>query len=347
METPLGRVALSYGGEEHDVADLVLVGLLTGEWQALESLVARGLSLRSAHPERPEADELDRVLADFRYERRLLAAADLHAWLTERSLSLSDVEGVLERRWLRARFAAVSCPPADASRVAEVMWADATCAGTLVRCADWLRAWHAGCELVGDAEVRASIGEGARVETLVEFARGDAASGLSTLEADGLRRRATRLVALNAGYERFRSEAVSPEAVEARLDERKLEWTVVTGNELSFELEGAARETRMYVVHDGRTLAQVAETLGLEPSRRELELGSAPAGVSAELLGARAGDLVGPWRENDRWRVLELDSRVEPGEAAGAHLRERAREELLNELIERVSAGKAGMVEAL
>jgi hypothetical protein len=46
METLLALAALSFGDERHDVADLVLVGLLTGEWQALEDLVARVLAWR-------------------------------------------------------------------------------------------------------------------------------------------------------------------------------------------------------------------------------------------------------------------------------------------------------------
>jgi hypothetical protein len=117
---------------------------------------------------------------------------------------------------------------------------------------------------------------------------------------------------------------------------------MVTGSELSFELEGAARETRLRVVHDGGTLAQVAGTLGLEPVHRELELGAAPAELSSELLAAGKGDLIGPWSEQQRWRVLEIDRRVEPESSADGRV--RAREQLLSELLERLGAGKAGVI---
>src|SRR4051794_11650856 len=99
MQSALAQDALSFGGERHDLADLVLVGLLTGAWPALEADVARGVALEAEH-EVPRV-ELEGALAAFRYERRLLAAADLRAWLDDRSLRLADLEGVLRRRVLR------------------------------------------------------------------------------------------------------------------------------------------------------------------------------------------------------------------------------------------------------
>jgi hypothetical protein len=77
METLLALAALSSGDERHDVADLVLAGLLTGEWQALEVLVARGLGLEADRAGQVDAGEVERALTAFRYERRLIAAADL------------------------------------------------------------------------------------------------------------------------------------------------------------------------------------------------------------------------------------------------------------------------------
>jgi hypothetical protein len=86
---------------------------------------------------------------------------------------------------------------------------------------------------------------------------------------------------------------------------------------------------------------------GIEPGRRELELGSAPAELRAELLIAQQGDLVGPWCEGGSWRVLQLSGRSESDEAWAGQARARAREELLGELIERGSAGKAGILALL
>jgi hypothetical protein len=337
----LTHPALRFGDERHDVADLVLVGLFTGEWQRHEQLVRRGLALEHRRPERPRAEEREQALAAFRYERRLIAAAELEAWLAERALGLADVDGVLCRAWLREQFPEGDGEPAAAACLAAVMRAETLCAGTLARCADVLRAWHAGSR--SDAVPAA---DPARVDDIATAALG-AAAGLAALGAAEVRRRVVRLAALEAGYARFCAAAVSSGAIDARVAERRLEWTVVTGSELSFEHEGAARETRLRVLHDGEALAQVAGMLGVEPVWRAVELGGAPAGLGAELLAAREGDLVGPWSESARWRVLEIDGHFHPEDAPGDGARARARAELLSELVERLAAGKGGILAAL
>lgn len=326
----------------HDVADLVLVGLLTGEWQALEDRTRRGIGLEVRRSERPGAEGLANALAEFRYERRLIAATELEAWLAARSMRLGEVEAVLCRRWLCARFAGERSEPVAPERAAEVMRAHALCDDTLSRCAETLRAWLAA----GLSDVRPEMDPG-RVEEVVAAALASVPSQLAGLGRRELQRRTARLVALEGSHARFRKVAISSEAIDARVAERRLEWTVVTGIELSFEREGAALETRLRVLHDSEALAHVAGTLGMAPVRRAVELGDAPPGLGAALLAAREGDLVGPWSEQQRWRVLEIDGHFRAEEAPDDTLRERARNELLSELVERLAAGKGEILAAL
>jgi hypothetical protein len=341
MQTLLAEPALTFAGEHHDIADLVLVGLLTGRWQELERLVAAGVALDAEHPAQVASDDLKGALTRFRYERQLIAAAELEAWLAERSLRLDELQGVLRRELLRERFAATT----TTANCDAVMRAEAICTGALAAYAGELRAWHAASAAAVDRGVAGTraAADAQRVDATVTAALADAASGLPALGSDELGRRVARLAALAATYERVRDEGVSEAAIDARVAAHRLDWTLVTGRELSFALEGAARETRLRVEHDGETLQQVAGVLGVEPVRRELELGSAPKQLGSELLAAREGSLVGPWHEDGRWRVLELDGRFEPD----GHGRARARDELLGELVERYAAGKAGRLAAL
>jgi len=352
VETVLGQAAFRFRDESRDVAELVLVGLLTGAWQELEGRVARGLGLEAERAGQVPIGELERALAEFRYERGLIAATEMQRWLAEHRFGVADLEGVLRREWLEARSAGVVCSPGPADRVAAVIRAEAICGGTLARCAGELRAWHAGL----DAMVEMGSGESwewlpsahaSEVAELVSVALADIPSRLSTLGAVELGRRAARLLPLKAGYERFCATAVSEQSVVARIDDRRLEWTVVKGRELSFALEGAALETRLRVVHDGDTLAGVAEEVGVELVRRELEVGSAPKELGGVLLAARSGDLVGPWLEGEHWRVLELDTRLAPEASVDDRAWTRARGELLVELIERFAAGRGGVLAAL
>jgi hypothetical protein len=336
VESLLLRPALTFGDQRHDVADLVLVGMLSGEWPALEQRVARGLGLQSERAQSVSREEVAQLLKRFRYERRLIAAAELTEWLRQRELTLDGLASVLLRKLLRERHAGVRAPAVPAGEIAAVLRAEAICSGALDRCAVALCDWHAAASALeqelpgGDAEAAAA---------LVAAAQADLPSGLPTLGDDELRRRAELLVTLKAASDRFMATGYLDAAVQERALEHRLDWTTVSGIELGFELEGAAREARLHVVHDGSDLAEVARMLSMQPDSRSLELGSAPEAIAPELTIARPGDLVGPWSEDERWRVLQLTERREP-EAADEVVRSRARAEVLSELLERLAAGK-------
>jgi hypothetical protein len=345
MRDALLREAVRFGDERHDVADLVLVGVVTTDWQALVTEVRRGVALERTRDGRPTREELSNELTAFRYAHRLIAAADLMAWLADRSLQLQDLEGVLQRRWLRDRFHDASVQPVSDAQLASCMWAEALVAGTLQRCTETLIAWHAGTDWVAAIETAHSgtwspVVGADRTERIAAVVLDDSASGLRALGVADVARRVQRVIALQAGYERFRSQAVTEKAVDARLARHRMDWTVVDGTELSFEREGAARETRMHVVADGETLPEVASLLGVETVSRQLEIGTAPAEISATLLAAQQGDLLGPWKEDGRWRVLEVAGKTEPESAADEALRSRARDELLGEMVERLVSGR-------
>ena len=351
METLLGRTALAFSGESHDVADLVLVGLLTGEWQTLEDNVAHGIALEARQVGPCDGDVAEAVRA-FRYERRLIAAAELQTWLSERSLRLCDLEGVLRRRGLREAHDPRDSPVHQKGPDKELMRSEAICGGWLMRWAETLKAWQAGCLAVHTLDIEPPAvwppaPAGAEVEVVVTEALADMASGLPTLAGEVLRRRARRLVSLKDGYTWLRLNGVAEVEVDARVAEHRLDWTVVHGNELSFDRQGAALETRLRVRYDGDTLGVVAKAIGRTTLPCQLELGAMPASVAAELLAAYPGELIGPWRHGDCWRVLELGRRVEPGSAVDGHLRSRGRDELLDELVGRFAAGKAAIVAAL
>ena len=344
MKEALLHEAFSFGDERHDVADLVLAGIITNEWQLLTMDVARGCALETARDERPSGDELNNALREFRYAHRLIAAADLIEWLIERSLQLQDLQGVLQRRWLRGHCHEELVEPVSGARLASCIWAESLVAGTLQRSSDTLIAWHAGS---GWAAIEAAYSATAAMltetrgaERITSLAIDDAASGLGSLGVADISQRVRRLMLLQAGYHRFSSHAIAANAVDTRLAQHRLDWTVVEGIELSFMLEGAARETRMHVCFDGRTLSEVAEMLGTQTVERRLEIGAAPADISAALLAARQGDLLGPWLDDGCWRVLQLLDKSEPGSAADETLRSRARQELLREMVERLAAGK-------
>ena len=97
----LSTVAVTVGAESLETIDLVLLGVLDGDWTKFEGEVARGLALDAAHGERVTKDEVRAAATLFRYERGLISAADFRQWLELRGITNGEVSGVLRRLLLR------------------------------------------------------------------------------------------------------------------------------------------------------------------------------------------------------------------------------------------------------
>ena len=123
----LGTPAMVFGDRALDVADLVLIGTLSGTWPAFLDDAAAGVALE-ATCEPPTAAETRAAATAFRYERGLLSAAEFVAWLRAAGLEPSDLAGVLRRAALRARHATD-----ERGDVAPVLRAELICSGTMGR----------------------------------------------------------------------------------------------------------------------------------------------------------------------------------------------------------------------
>ncbi|HUG86926.1 MAG TPA: hypothetical protein VMM13_20315 [Euzebya sp.] len=346
MKALLGRPALRVGDEVYDIADLVIVGLHTGAWQALISSTQRGCGLERSDVGPIPRSDVRAALTDFRRQHGLLAAADVRHWLDERGLDLDDLEGVLRRRLLRERFGDLPAAVVAASTVADALAAEAICGGTLQRCADTLRAWVAAsggnlreATAAPQAVATESVLDPRAVERLLWDAVAETLSGVPALGSVELHRRARRVVGLHVGYQRVRDTAVSSSAIVQRLADRRVDWTVVIGAEVTFASESAAREAMLHLRDDQAPLHQLTHMLHIQAMRRVMELATAPAAVVGPLLSALPGEPVGPWEEDGRWHVLVVDRRVEP-DISSTVVRDRAHEELLSEMVERAAAGR-------
>lgn len=331
----LATPAFGYGDATHDIADLVLVGVLTGGWPSFEADVADGLALERAHPGAVPDDEVEAAMVDFRRARRLISGDETTTWLSERGLRLADVRAVLRRNALRARPGWPDRAEPDAQLV-PVLWPEAVCARTLTACADELRAWHSAAEAVDTDDL-----------TAADVPDCGAVAALSPLSTGEVRRRASTLASMWAAYARFRATAITEHDVEARLAAHRLDWKVVTGAAVTLGTEGAARELRLRVTHDREPLGGVVGELGIAPTTQELELADARSDLRADLLAAAPGDLVGPWSDDDGWHLLVVAGHRESDGASDDVMRQRARDELVREHLERLGAGKGAVLAAL
>jgi hypothetical protein len=335
------RVAVTVDGESLDVADLVVLGVLTGDWPEFQDEVARGLGLERAHPDGVGAEEVRAEATAFRYAHGLISAADFRAWLEARELTVGELSDVLRRRLLRrdGRAGSEWCgPPASDEDVVGVLAAEAFCDGVLARLAErgvqWLAAGRlaapgARVARAGDDRVDARLPSVLRVRDTV----------LDAFPTAEMRERLSRLLALELSLERLRRDVAEPGALARRMRQHALEWTELAGDELRFTREGAAREARLQLTADGESVATVAERADVPVLDRRLLVGEAPEAHGVSFAAAAVGEVVGPWVQDGRWHVMQVHAKVPPS-VENQSLRDRAAEELLAERVGRYTAGR-------
>ena len=113
------------GDDVYRWGDVVRLAELRGEWSALAADVARGTAAAAELETRGEPiddEAIDAAAREFRYERGLLAADELEAWLERHELTAADWHGYLRRSLARAtRFPEA----AGGDSAAEAAWSGA------------------------------------------------------------------------------------------------------------------------------------------------------------------------------------------------------------------------------
>jgi hypothetical protein len=336
FEATLRERAVSIDEQELDIADLVVLGVLSGDWLEFEARVAWGLELERRHGDEVGAELVRHAATVFRYERGLISAREFTTWLTARNLKVAELAGCLRRSLLRQRFGPA---PAniDLRGRAGVLRAEALFDGILVRLAS------AGVRLLvaGRREQLASSpGElPAQLPGNVDVARARRAAGIAALDEDELQARLGRLISLRGALERLRLEVGSPDALRRKLSEHGLDWLELSGPQLTFASEGAAREARLLFIEDRLSADAVAQRAGVPVITHSVYVSEFPHGIGVSFAGRVEGEVLGPWQDDQRWHVMRLDAKVAPSPENG-ELRAQAIEELLGELIERGAAGR-------
>ena len=143
----LARPVFSAGAQDYRWADVVAAARAWGRWDDVT---------RPSRPSRGEA-EVEEAGETFRYERNLLAAEEMEAWLAHWGLTVADW-----RRWLRGE--------ADG-------WPEAVCSGALAGLARDLAARAASAEANGGAAGPVETDLGRMDDALTELKRRALADG--------------------------------------------------------------------------------------------------------------------------------------------------------------------------
>ena len=217
------RPVFAVDGEVFHWGDVVRHARSSGRWDELETLACQGLACE-AHFETIEeegAEEaIDEAAAEFRYERELITAEEMEAWLEARGLTPEEWMGYIRRTVLRQLWAddlddiAAEHPVGD-GQVEEALRVDLLCSGT-----------------------QRILAEELAVEAAAAAARGEASPAEPPADREG------RLAALRERAGRFRQDALAPETLAREIASNQMEWMRVDCRAIAFAEEGAGARGR-------------------------------------------------------------------------------------------------------
>lgn len=304
-----GQVVFSVGGADYLWEDVVQAARLRGDWAPMRRRAVEAIACLARLEEVPDALEdadVESAANEFRYERDLISAEEMEAWLALWGLTPESWMDYIRVSLLRQKWSGDLSEPdlssfdeAD-SNEAEIesrALAEAVCSGELRR----LAATLAGRAAVAGREQK----NGTR-------------PGLDALETSFLR---------------FCERALTPDVVKAQIRAGQSDWTRLDCQRVSFPNQEAAREAALCVRVDGRTFADVARDASREIRREDVYIEDTPADSRALFLGAGNGELVGPVQRGEELLLYLVLEKVLPSES-DERVVSRARATALTRLVD-------------
>lgn len=288
------EVIFTVGSAHYRLRDVVRAARVWGDFDDLLESVRQGIACVDRATEEgtlPPATEIEAAAAEFRYDRDLISADETHAWLGHWGLTLETWTRYLQRCVLRERWKTelaglVSGRAVSRQKIDEAVRVEGICSGRYGRVAH---------KLAGRVAAHARAREEGALSD-------DGATWEPALE----------LGTLDAALERLRAEVVTPMAIRAEVGTRHLDWVRLECECLWFRDLQVAREAALCVRQDGRELAQVAVDARAELQHIRFRLEEAEPTWRDHLLGARAGDLLGPLARDDGFVLLAVRAKALP-----------------------------------
>jgi hypothetical protein len=212
----------SVGGRRYTLRDVVRAAVLRGDWSHLQDQVRLGLAcVNRARSGKPPAVDLTRAADGFRYERNLITVEETEAWLERFGVTFDEWTACLERSLLRRMWADEAADvvvrfTAGDDEVAACIYPEAICSGELARFADVLA-------------VRAAVFDGA--------------------QTDRNEREPPDLARLEAAFQAYVRDAITPSALEAQIEAHRLEWIRIRWRYVSLPTYDIAREAALCMRH--------------------------------------------------------------------------------------------------
>lgn len=304
------RPVFAVDGEVFHWGDVVLHAQASGRWEELRAEAREGLACESHFDtiEEDGAEEaIDEAAAEFRYDRELITAEEMEAWLEARGLTPEEWMGFIRRLVLRVRWADeledIQAEYAvDEAELDEALRVDLVCSGTHRILAE---------------------------ELAVEVAAAAALAGPATAPAVD---REAALAELRERAVRFRRAAMTPDTVAREVSSNQMDWIRIDCQAIGFPDEGQAREAALLLREDELDIAEVAAEADVPLEDAVFYLDQLDPGQHSRFLGATVGDVIGPVLQDDVFTVYQVVAKVMPT-VEDPEIVRRAEEGLLGRLL--------------
>jgi len=336
------RDAFSVGGTTFLWIDVAFDAMSRGEWAPFERALACGLACAArAESERsmPSTDDVEEAATAFRYERDLISAADVTAWLDRMGLSAEEWTASLTRALLRDRWDPELDDVLDrfapsARQIVEAAAPEGICSGAFDRFKQTF-AGRAAFVFASDAKAYATAVEHpphdaappaleAAVRRLAEMH----AHWVSARPAGDVAARLRVVLQLDAALSALVERLTANGQVDAIVEANRLEWMRIELDSVAFASESAAREALLCVREDGLSLYDVAALARRAVCRTTVTLDDLPLDRRERFISAEPGSVLGPLEAPAAFEVAKLISRTPPA-MSDPVIASRAREQLV------------------
>lgn len=312
--------AFAIGDAEFQWLDVVLAAMAHGDWPRFERQLAEGLAcearVAAEHVFVPEA-AIDEAAIAFRYERDLISASDMTAWLARVGIASEQWMAHITRRVLRRMWAhelemlldryAPSPRHLETAAVAEGV------ASGVFDTFDVSFSERAAVAFEACPDVFATAPVATHADT-------DVATRLVRQHTDWLTMwpeaeciaRLLRILRIDHAYRTASERLSGSEALAGAIDSHRLDWIVIDQETIGFADEGAAREAILCVREDGMSMQDVAEISRHRVTRDSRFLDALPTEYRDRLLSAVPGSVIGPLELDGRYEVAVVLARTAP-----------------------------------
>ena len=334
----LGRPVFHFEEEAWTWTHVLVALVHDGGWARAAEVVDRAAAVSGPGPDEVARD----ALFAMRRRCRLEAAEDLNGWLEGEGLAAADLVEWARRQARAEAAASLSEDERDA--------ASAT--------ADRAQRRH---EIEVEVLISPSVGEAVRALVLRAAAShrdgadragepdgADAAAALAVavraavgddLDMEQLTAAAADVLHADAARARGSAGAASPDRMARRAQAERLERTRIAYERVGLRSRDAAREALLCVRVDGAGLAQVASRAGVACELERSTLGDVPGALRPALVGAVAGEAIGPIETKPGVHDVLVVREREPPEDVAVE-RQRIAAEVADEQLHRYAAGR-------